>query len=264
MNNTRIDVDAYLDRIGAQRPRRADINALRYLQERHLRSVPFETIDFSLREPIALGTAAVDKIVRRGRGGGCYELNSAFALLLEALGFTVRLLPGRVLHTGTHPKWGELNGHMNIRVDCYEPWIVDVGFRWSSRGPLRLNSRLPQQDPHGTFELSGTPEGDVEVALDGIPRYLLESRPRSLADFGPTLWWFRTCPDSPVHTGMWVSLVTGTGRISLSDRTISRIVDGQRSSEVLDDARLLEALRTEFGIEIDRLPPLPELSAGVR
>lgn len=39
-------VDAYLARIGADRPVRADIDALRDLQHRHLLAVPFENLSF--------------------------------------------------------------------------------------------------------------------------------------------------------------------------------------------------------------------------
>jgi arylamine N-acetyltransferase len=40
--------------------------------------------------------ALYDKIVRRRRGGFCYELNGLFAWLLRQLGFTVTLLSARV------------------------------------------------------------------------------------------------------------------------------------------------------------------------
>ena len=37
-------MDAYLRRIGASRPTRADADALRELQLRHLQTVPFENV----------------------------------------------------------------------------------------------------------------------------------------------------------------------------------------------------------------------------
>src|SRR5215210_475819 len=92
-------VDRYLDRIGANRPMRADADALAELQLRHLRSVPFENLSIHLGEPIVLQEAAlVDKLVERRRGGFCYELNGAFAALLSAFGYRVTLLAASV-HT---------------------------------------------------------------------------------------------------------------------------------------------------------------------
>src|SRR6186997_1883119 len=89
--------EAYLRRIGADRPLRADIKALRDLHLRHLRTVPFENLSIHLGEDIILEeTLLLEKIVDRRRGGFCYELNGAFAALLESLGFDVTRHSARV------------------------------------------------------------------------------------------------------------------------------------------------------------------------
>jgi arylamine N-acetyltransferase len=60
-------------------------------------AVPFENLSIHLAEPISLAEGDLtDKIVRRRRGGFCYELNGAFALLLEALGMRVSRVAARV------------------------------------------------------------------------------------------------------------------------------------------------------------------------
>ncbi len=86
--DTRIDTDAYLARIGADRPRgttRADLAAL---HAAHPRAVPFEDYDIHLGVPLSLDPDRLfDKIVTRRRGGFCYELNGLFAALLRGLGF---------------------------------------------------------------------------------------------------------------------------------------------------------------------------------
>ena len=82
-----MDVDAYLRRIGATRPATADAAALRELHERHLATVPFENLDVILGVPIVLEEDRLLAKVIGGRGGYCYELNTAFAALLRALGF---------------------------------------------------------------------------------------------------------------------------------------------------------------------------------
>src|SRR2546428_5323302 len=81
---------AYLDRIGAERPAVLDAAALRGLHLAHQTAVPFENLSIHLGEPISLGEDdLIAKIVTRRRGGFCYELNGAFALLLESLGAQV-------------------------------------------------------------------------------------------------------------------------------------------------------------------------------
>src|SRR5262249_41185975 len=85
-------IGRYLDRIGAPLPSALDVAALRELHRRHLEAVPFENLSIHLGEGIVLTEdALVDKIVRLGRGGFCYELNGLFAALLDGLGFSVSL-----------------------------------------------------------------------------------------------------------------------------------------------------------------------------
>jgi N-hydroxyarylamine O-acetyltransferase len=249
-------VDRYLDRIGAGRPVRADAGALAELQLRHLRSVPFENLSIHLGEPIVLEEAVlVDKLVERHRGGFCYELNGAFAALLAALGYQVTLLGARV-HTpdGLGPPFD----HLALRVDTYttESWLVDVGFGSFSHRPLRLDRRADQPDPAGSFRITPTADGDLEVTRDGEPQYRLEPRPRRLADFTPTCWWHQTSPASHFTRALVCSLLTRTGRITLSDRTLIETTRSGRHERVLsDDTEVLDIYRTRFGIDLDRLPP---------
>jgi N-hydroxyarylamine O-acetyltransferase len=252
------ELDAYLARIGADRPARADAAALRELQLRHLLAVPFENLSIHLGEPIVLEPAALlDKLVRRRRGGFCYELNGAFADLLATLGFGVTLLAARVFgEDGPGPPFDHLALH--VEVDGDGPWLADVGFGRHSSYPLRLDSRDEQADPGGTFRLAETADGDLDVIKDGQPQYRLEPRPRSLADFEPTCWWQQTSPRSHFTRSLVCSRLTGDGRVTLSDRTLIRTAGDRREERTLTgDAEVLEAYRTWFGIVLDRLPRSP-------
>ena len=82
---------AYLDRVGVTAPDASDAAGLRTLHRAHQMTVPFENLSIHLAEPISLDERAlIDKIVRRRRGGFCYELNGAFALLLARVSGLVR------------------------------------------------------------------------------------------------------------------------------------------------------------------------------
>jgi N-hydroxyarylamine O-acetyltransferase len=252
------ELDAYLARIGAARPARADAAALRELHLRHLLAVPFENLSIHLGEPIVLEPAALlDKLVRRRRGGFCYELNGAFADLLAALGFGVTLLAARVFgEDGPGPPFD----HLALRVDVAGdgPWLADVGFGRHSSYPLRLDSRGEQADPGGTFRIAEAADGDLDVIRDGQPQYRLEPRARSLADFEPTCWWQQTSPRSHFTRSLVCSLLTEDGRVTLSDRTLIRTTGEQREERTLSgDAESLDAYRTWFGIVLDRLPRSP-------
>jgi N-hydroxyarylamine O-acetyltransferase len=252
------EVDAYLARIGAARPARADAAALRELQLRHLLAVPFENLSIHLGEPIVLEPGALrDKLLRRRRGGFCYELNGAFSELLAALGFQVTLLAARVFGDGD---LGPPFDHLALRVDVAGdgPWLADVGFGRHSSYPLRLDTAAEQADPGGTFRVAVTADGDLDVIRDGQPQYRVEPRPRSLGDFGPTCWWQQTSPESHFTRSLVCSLLTERGRVTLSDRTLIHTTGDRREERTLaGDAEVLDAYRSLFGIVLDRLPTPP-------
>ena len=246
-------VNSYLARIGAERPPEADAETLRRLQLRHLLTVPFENLSIHLGEPIDLTEAAlVDKLVRRLRGGFCYELNGAFAVLLSALGFRVTLLAARVFgRDGLGPPLD----HLALRVDLAEPWLADVGFGRFCHHPVRLDVRTEQPDPGGTVRILDRGDGDLDVVLHGVPQYRLEAHPRTLAEFEPTCWWHQTSPSSHFTQSLVCSLLTETGRVTLSGRTLVRTAGGVRDELTLaEDADVLAVYRAHFGIALDRVP----------
>ena len=248
-----INSDAYLRRIGADRPTAPDLATLRELHLRHLRAVPFENLSIHLGEEIALdGEALVRKLVERRRGGFCYELNGAFAELLRALGYQVTLLSGRVwLPEG----YGVPFDHMALRVDLDEPWLADIGFGRHSVHPLRLSDRGDQADPGGTFRLVDAGGGDLDVLRDGAPQYRVEARPRRLADFAPTCWWQQTWPSSHFRSGPMASRQTADGQVTVAGRTLIRTVGTERTEAPLgSDAEVLAAYREHLGIVLDRVP----------
>ena len=261
---------AYLDRIGAARPQRPDAASLRALHRAHLLAVPFENLSIALGEPISLEAGdLLRKVVTDRRGGFCYELNGAFALLLESLGFGVRRVAAAVFGTGNP---GPPLDHLALLVDVpgdRDPWLADVGFGSHSQYPLRFTSRQPQPDPAGTFQLAdagGTDidstaidgalaSADVDVLLDGQPQYRVERRTRSLADFVPMCWWQQTSPRSHFTQSTICSRLTPDGRVSLSGRTLIQTRGGTRTEQELDsDAAVLAAYREHFGITLDRVP----------
>jgi N-hydroxyarylamine O-acetyltransferase len=250
---------AYLDRIGVAAPAASDAAGLRALHLAHQLAVPFENLSIHLAEPISLDEDdLVDKIVRRRRGGFCYELNGAFALLLEALGARVsRVAAGVYGEAGLSPPFD----HLALVVhpaDGSGPWLADVGFGSHSDYPLLLDARADQDDPAGLFRLAGADAGDIDVLKDGQPQYRLETRERTLADCVPTCWWQQTSPRSHFTRSTICSRRTQDGRVSISGRTLIQTRDGTRTEQQIDtDDALLTAYRDHFGIVLSQLPHDP-------
>jgi N-hydroxyarylamine O-acetyltransferase len=250
---------AYFERIGVTPPGGIDAETLGTLHRAHLLTVPFENLSIHLGEPIVLGEADLaDKIVRRRRGGFCYELNGAFALLLEASGAGVRRAAARVYgEDGLGPPFDHLA--LVVRpADGSGPWLADVGFGSHSTYPLHAGSSADQADPAGTFRLEDASEGDIDVLRDGKPQYRLESRPRDLVDFVPTCWFQQSSPDSHFTKSTICSRLTETGRISLSGPLLIETRNGTRTERTLGGpAAILAAYREHFGVILDRVPADP-------
>ncbi|MGN6791374.1 MAG: arylamine N-acetyltransferase family protein [Streptosporangiaceae bacterium] len=257
-------VGEYLGRIGCPPPVGPDAETLRSLHSAHQMTVPFENLSIHLGEPIVLAEDdLLAKIVARRRGGFCYELNGAFALLLTALGFGVERVAARVFGGGgLAPPFD----HMALVVrpaDGSGPWLADVGFGSHSTHPLLLEETREQHDPAGTFRVVPASDGDLDVLKGSEPAYRLERRARSIEDFVPTCWWQQTWPQSHFRAGLICSLLTGDGRISLSGRTLITTSAGVRTeAELTDDAAVLAAYRDHFGVLLDRVPELVTAQAA--
>jgi N-hydroxyarylamine O-acetyltransferase len=252
-------VAGYLNRVGVTGPAAGDAASLRALHRAHQLTVPFENLSIHLAEPISLDEPdLIDKIVRRRRGGFCYELNGAFALLLEALGAQVSRVAARVYgEDGLGPPFDHLA--LIVRpADGSGPWLADVGFGSHADYPLLLEARGDQDDPAGRFRLADADDGDIDVLRDGKPQYRFETRERSLADYVPTCWWQQTSPQSHFTHSTICSRLTPGGRVSISGRLLIQTQDGTRTEQQLEtDDELLAAYREHFGIVLSRVPDDP-------
>ena len=180
------NVSAYLDRIAYTGSLAPTAEVLRNLHRAHMFAVPFENLDIALKRKIVCDEAAfVQKIVKRRRGGFCYELNGAFAWLLSTIGFRVTLLSARVpREDGTaSPEFD----HLALRVDLDQPWLADVGFGDSFVEPLLLRTGVEQPQDGWTYRvIDGGNSLRMERAdRDGVwkPQYLFTLTPRKLNDF---------------------------------------------------------------------------------
>jgi N-hydroxyarylamine O-acetyltransferase len=246
-------VAAYLDRIGLDSAPERGEAGLRQLHLHHLLAVPFENLSIHLGQPISLARDDLfDKIVVQRRGGFCYELNGLFAALLTSLGYSVSLLQAGVYGpNGIGPPFD----HLVLLVDG---WLCDVGFGKHTAYPLRLDSGVAQDDPCGSFTVTTTPTGDLEVARNGAGQYRIEVRSRTLAEFAPTCWWQQTYPSSHFRNGPVCSRMTPTfGLVTLADHTLIVTEGDVREQTTLStDAEVLAAYRDRFGLVLDR-PPVP-------
>lgn len=242
---------AYLERLGCPIPARADRQALRQLHLAHLQRVPFENFDIHLGRPIHLELPLLyDKIVRRCRGGFCYELNGLFSWLLTALGYQVELLSARVY--GPQGLGPELD-HLTLRVRKEGDWLADVGFGDSFREPLPLEPDC-EVVQHGTaYRLSQS--GDQwtlhqrPAGGEWTPQYQFSLQPRQLEDFTPVCHFHQTDPTSPFTRKRVCTRATPKGRLTLSeDRLITTTGPTRHERPVAGEEERTALLRDHFGV----------------
>jgi N-hydroxyarylamine O-acetyltransferase len=238
------DVAAYLARIGAS----AD-DDLATLTDRHYHAVPFENLSIHLGETVDTRPGALfAKIVRRRRGGFCYELNGLFGWLLSELGYDVGFLGARV-HGPDNDSVPLAHQALRVTGDDGVARLVDVGFGGFAVAALELARESAQVVPQ--------PDGDVEVRdAQGKQGYRLDTREYARADFGPTCYWTATHPDSVFTGGPTCTLpLSPAGRVTLAGLQLIRTAaDGTRTEDDLSAGEALATYRDLFGIALDRLP----------
>ncbi len=219
------------------------------LQVAHLLAVPFENLDIVAGIPVSMELDAIwDKVVRRRRGGFCYELNGLFAQLLEALGYPVTLLSAQVLHSDGRES--HEYDHLTLRVDLDEPWLVDVGYGDVFRDPMPLRPGSEFVDALGrTYRLRVDGE-DWELS-DEEPQYRFTLTPRAFAEFEPMCRWQQT--ESPWFTGhRMCTIATPDGRVTLLDDRLIVHAGGERTEREVDEGEVPVLLSTLFGVELGR------------
>ena len=248
-----MDLSAYLDRINYRGPLDCDAKTLRQLHLAHLRSVPFENLSIHASEPIVLNDDALfQKIVTRKRGGFCYELNGLFSTLLRRLRFKVERLSAQVANAT-----GEFScdfDHMTLLVTLDEPWLVDVGFGESFIEPLRVDERGPQLQAGRAYRIEAADNYLVGLQLDDMenawkPFYRFTLTPYDYPDFEELCCFHQTSPESHFTQNRICSMLTPSGRISLTDTRLIVTERDERSEQPIASPEQYERLlREHFGI----------------
>jgi N-hydroxyarylamine O-acetyltransferase len=255
-------LEKYLARIGYTGPLHTDLATLKALQTAHLDAIPFEAIDPLLRRPVKLDLASIQaKLVDGSRGGYCYEHNLLLRAALQAIGFDVTGLAGRV-------RWMSPPGsplgpktHMLLKVDLADgAYIADAGFgACLLDAPLQFKTDIEQTTALGTYRLTET-DGLLwlNAKRDGAWRtmYVFDLQPQLQADYELGNWFTSTNPTIPLTTRLIMERLSGHQRYRLVDRALTtESRDGEVIAErTLQDAgELGEVLRGTFKIT----PPVP-------
>ncbi|MDT5324690.1 MAG: arylamine N-acetyltransferase [Mycobacterium sp.] len=258
-----LDLAGYLDRVEYGGSTDPTLDTLHGLVAAHNRSIPFENLDPLTGVPVDdLGPAALtDKLVHRRRGGYCYEHNGLIGFVLEALGFDVERLAGRVvwMKEPDAPLSALTHNVLSVTIPGVDgPFLVDVGFGGQTlSSPLRLEAGPVQSTRHEPYRLVAKGDGltlEAQVRDEWQPLYQFTTRPQPRIDLEAGSWYVSTHPGSYFVTGLTASLVTDDERWNLRGRNLAIHRDGRTERIRFDTAaEVLDALTDRFGIDLDDL-----------
>lgn len=249
------DVDAYLERIGYTGGRSADFATLCALMECQLNAIPFENLDVlhGHLEP-ELGTEALfDKLIRRRRGGYCFELNGLFWRLLEALGFRSWCSVGRIAFGRDHLS-PPAHRVIFIEIDGVR-YFCDVGFG----GPIPASPLPVTEGEIHTCAAGrryrfhrGEDETTLFVERDGVfvPMLVFDEKPHDPVDYVPLNCFCARSPAQPFLHRQMIWRMAREGRCSIDGDLLRVVRNGVAEETRLEtETALREALLTHFGID---------------
>ena len=256
----KLDLEAYLGRIGYTGPRDATEATLHGLYRAHLGAVRFENFDVFLRGGVAVDLESIqEKIVFRRRGGYCYEQAQLLGAALERIGFSV---DRRLARVGPDGGPATSRTHLTLRVTSGTGiWLVDPGFGNSPPAPLPLRrdrSGGPQEVDGWIYEVVPGEENGDEVwklreyqAGEWVTLHRWDTAPTHPIDVVLSNHYTSTHPDS-WFTSLPILIRRDPDAIrSILGRSYSVVRPGHvKERRVLTDAEFAAALTDEFALKL--------------
>lgn len=255
----RMDLAAYLGRIGYAGPVVPTLDTLNGLMHAHVQAIPFENLDVLLGRSIDLAPDALQrKLVTHRRGGYCFEQNGLLLLVLEALGFDVTPLSARVRYQRPRD-YTPARTHLFllVRIDGL-PWLADVGVgSLSLSSAIRLDVEGEQQtrhEPRRIVREDGRLFHQVRFGDEwhDVLEFTGEVMPpidRELAN-----WYTSAHPQSHFKSRLIAArALPDGGRLTLTNRELTvRDRSGEAQTRTLSTpSELLTTLADQFGLNFD-------------
>ncbi|MBT2403408.1 MULTISPECIES: arylamine N-acetyltransferase [unclassified Streptomyces] len=263
----------YLRRLGITEPDAPSAEGLFALQRAHLERVPYENLDIQLGRPPGIDPEVSVRRLAAGRGGYCYHLNGAFALLLGALGYEVTRHVGGV-HSAAERDRRDVNGDhlaLTVRVGG-QAYFVDAGLGDGPHEPLPLRAGTYPRggSTYRMEELAGAEPGWTYINDDGSAPVMnfhsAPAGPAAEAVFAREHSRMSTAEDSGFVRTFAVMRRDAEGIDVLRGRVLSRIdpVKGTGERELATPGEFFEVLEGVFGRRLDDVTPADRAALWAR
>ena len=252
-----MNIKKFYERVGLAANTEAEISYefLKKLQQAALYTIPYENIDLVEGKIAVLDADEVfEKVVIRGRGGYCFELNCMFEKILSQLGFVTERYLARFWkgECGVPIRRHRLTG---VYLDG-ERYIVDIGIgAVAPRIPLLLKEGIVQEYFGESYRFER--EADFGWVLYELyhgewKRYYSFTEEKQFDDdfISPAFYCDRH-PDSKFNKSYIIAMKTPNGRKTLSGNCYKEFVGSEivRIEENMSDERVEAVLWEEFGIK---------------
>ena len=247
---TKEERDRYLELLGMEEPAAADLDYLDRLVFAHQCTVSFENLDPMAGKMVSLATKDLyDKIVVRGRGGFCFEMNSIFCRLLKACGFDVYGCRARVVRNKDFAPQCLHRGTL-VRLDG-QLYYVDVGYGGPQPGgAVKVEDGFVRTVCGQTFRIDRA--DDVWWTLGRVkddghePLIQFMLLPENEPDYLTGAYFCATNPDSIFVQKYMLNRRLENGTIALVGDLFIRSVDGVHTEEVVSSRERLIQIAEDY------------------
>lgn len=269
-----MNLNDYLTRINYNGTLEPTKGVLFALHRAHLSAIAYENLDIHLGNPVTVDIEQIfDKIVHRGRGGWCFEMNGLFAWALREIGFDVTMYAATVgratrkpvptaVEQSTEPAQKTTireGDHLVLKVKLDQPYLADVGFGIGFYEPLPLTSDNYRQDFLDVELFFERERWHFENDPKAGPGYDFPVEPQSLSDFGDACDWLQTDPNSGfVRTTVCHRVQKGKLR-TMRGLTYKMIQPAGTTTRIIEKPEeYAQIIQDEFGLPIQETAQLWE------
>lgn len=247
-------VEKCLARLEIEEPLPKDLDGLNRLLFAQLTHIPFDSLDVWGAGccPSLQLQDIYEKIVEKGRGGYCFELNTFFRSLLNALGFDAYQAVAYILNPDGTP---QPPAHNVVLCDLDgKRYFMDAGYG----GPVPYHALELKEGIQEGFLLKKAELWYVYRVTDGQLRPItaFQERPATVNDLIPLNFYISQRPDSHFRHLIHLSKRNTDGSIYSLDGKQFKIhtPEGTTLRELAHIDEVKEIMSTYFAMDPDQIP----------
>lgn len=250
-------IQGFLNRIGLQGPVSVNLDFLGAVQNACVCAIAYENLDILAGRKIDLSPDALyEKIVTRGRGGYCFELNGLLAHMLSEMGFAVSERFSRYLRGESDVP---MRRHRIMLVHLPEgDYLCDIGVgQVAPRLPLKVEEGTVQPQNGETYRF--VRDARHGWVLQDLHRgqwrdYICFNDDQAYpVDFEQPNFFCEMHPDSVFNKEEMIAIKTPEGRRTIDGRIYKEFTGEELSyiEENISDERMAELLEKRFFLNMN-------------